>query len=376
MIKQFLQKIFKIISYGIFFKIYGRIEQSKDCNDDNRIKVEAVSIEKHPEYKYKVYKIKNGRLYTDRIHDTAVILDGKIIEGPSFQQRRHQNLHIYNSKISDNVVFKKGTPRKLRNLSGTVLSLLTGGGGNNNYWHWLFDVLPRLNLCSKVINLNKVDFFLLPNLLKKFQKETLDFLNIPEHKRLSSVKFRHIKTNELIVTDHPVVVSGDASEDLNNPPVWIIEWLKEKFLNQNLTTNKKKVKIYIDRDLKNSQQSDQRIIENEKEVKKFLLSHNFVTIQLHNMRFSEQVDLFNNAECIVGLHGAGFVNSVFSKPGTKVIELRSLTSGNAIQNISKKNNLNYIPIIVESKKIDQSNIPNQQGSYKMPINSLIKEIEN
>ena len=27
-----------------------------------------------------------------------------------------------------------------------VLSLLTGGGGNDNYWHWMFDVLPRIKL--------------------------------------------------------------------------------------------------------------------------------------------------------------------------------------------------------------------------------------
>ena len=34
----------------------------------------------------------DGRLYTDRIHDTAVLLDNKIIEGPSFQLRRAHDL--------------------------------------------------------------------------------------------------------------------------------------------------------------------------------------------------------------------------------------------------------------------------------------------
>ena len=29
-----------------------------------------------------------------------------------------------------------------------MLSLLTGGAGNNNYWHWLFDVLPRIELSN------------------------------------------------------------------------------------------------------------------------------------------------------------------------------------------------------------------------------------
>ena len=66
--------------------------------------------------------------------------------------------------------------RILRNLNGSVLSLLTGGAGNNNYWHWLFDVLPRFGLCSQLINLEKIDFFLLPSLLKKYQGESLDCL--------------------------------------------------------------------------------------------------------------------------------------------------------------------------------------------------------
>ena len=78
-------------------------------------------------------------------------------------------------------MLEKGTPRRLRNLNGIVLSLLTGGGGNENYFHWLYDVLPRIGICSKLVGLSEIDFFLLPNLSKKFQNETLDCLNIPKH---------------------------------------------------------------------------------------------------------------------------------------------------------------------------------------------------
>ena len=142
MIKKYLQKIFKKISYGVFLKIYGTIEDFIENDKDNRIKVKLVNIDK--EQNYKVYKISNGRLYTDRIHDTAAILDNKIIEGPSFQFRQVSNpidnskirnkinygrypntpKIIVNSKIRNNIVFSKGTPRKLRNLNGSVLSLL------------------------------------------------------------------------------------------------------------------------------------------------------------------------------------------------------------------------------------------------------------
>ena len=228
MIKKKLQKIFKNFFYGVFLKIYGKIEKSIDCSEDKRIEVKKVNIDK--DLTYRVYNISDGRLYTDRIHDTAVLIDNKIIEEPSFQFR-YEGPFIHNSNIQDNIVFKKGTPRKLKKLNGTVLSLLTGGAGNRHYWHWLFDVLPKLSLSSKTLDLNDVDYFLLPDYMQKFQIETLDCLNIPKHKRLSSEKFRHIKAQKLIVTDHPVVISGDATNAIMNMPYWISQWLRNKFIN-------------------------------------------------------------------------------------------------------------------------------------------------
>ena len=395
MIKKYLQKIFKKISYGVFFKIYGGIENSIENNKDNRIKVKLINIDQ--ELSYRVYIISNGRLYTDRIHDTAAILDNKIIEGPSFQFRQIANPKvnsklrndinygrypntpniIINSKIRNNIVFSKGTPRKLRNLNGSVLSLLTGGGGNNNYWHWLFDVLPRFGLCSRTINLNEIDYFLLPSLLKKFQGETLDCLNIPKHKRISSEKFRHIKAKELIMTDHPLVTSGNATKDNLNIHNWIILWLKNNFLNPDIKINQKiKKKIYIDRSDTKSNHLPQRLISNEDEIKKYLLKNDFIFVKLHETNFREQVNLFHNAECIVGLHGAGFVNVVFCKPGTKIIELRGLSTGDTIKNLSKKNDLNYSSIDVEAKETYEFDIPTQHGSIEIPISSLIKALEN
>ena len=372
--RKFLQKIFKIISYYLFSKVHGKIEKSITSDSDNRIKTEIIDIEKS--LKYKVYKISDGRLYTDRIHDTAIILDNKIIDGPSFQHRYYKDSQMYNSKVGDNIVFNKGTPRRLRKLNGSLLSLLTGGGGNDSYWHWLFDVLPRLCLCSKAVSLGEIDYFLLPNLLKKFQNETLDYLNIPKNKRLSSEKFRHIKTNELIVTDHPVVVTGNASVDNNNQPNWIAGWLRNNFVNPNIVTEEKeKKRIYIDRGGKIDQTTPRKIA-NEEEVKEALLKNNFIPAKLHELSFREQVNLFYNTKCVVGLHGAGFANLVFCKFGTKVIELRSPTSGDSIKNISKKNNLVYDPIIVEAKQIHKLNFPNQHGSHQIPISSLIKKLEN
>ena len=370
MIKKKLQKIFKNFFYEIFLKIYGKIEKSIDCSEDKRIKVKKVNIDK--DLTYRVYNISDGRLYTDRIHDTAVLIDNKIIEEPSFQFR-YEGPFIFNSNIKNNIVFTKGTPRKLRNLNGLVLSLLTGGGGNENYWHWLFDVLPRLNLCDQTVSLSEIDYFLLPDDVKKFQSETLDCLNIPKHKRLSSKKFRHIKAKELIITDHPVVITGNNTQDTHNIPAWIIQWTRSVFLKKNTAINKKsKNKIYIDRGEANNKSQFQRYISNEDEVKKYLLKKNFISVKLHEIKFKEQIDLFYNAECIVGLHGAGLSNVVFCKSGTRVIELKSTYAGPMYESLAKKNDLNYTSMTVEAKQSS----PNQQGHIHIPISSLNTILEN
>ena len=123
--------------------------------------------------------------------------------------------------------------------------------------------------------------------MKNFQNETLDLLNIPIDKRLSSEKYRHIMSKELIVTDHPVVVSGNSSLDIQNIPEWIMTWLKNKFVNKKLLKNKKK--FYIERDLQTSKKIPERAISNEKEVKSFLQNNGFTSVRLGEINFQKQV---------------------------------------------------------------------------------------
>ena len=109
-------------------------------------------------------------------------------------------------------------------------------------------------------------------------------------------------------------------------------------------------------------------MKNEDEIKKYLLKNNFISVKLHEIKFTDQVDLFHNAECIVGLHGGGFANLAFCRPGTKVVELRSIDAGTPIENLAKKNDLNYCSISVETEQKSS----NQQGQIKVPISDLNK----
>ena len=76
------------------------------------------------------------------------------------------------------------------------------------------------------------------------------------------------------------------------------------------------------------------------------------------------------------MHGGGFGNIVFCKPGTKIIELKSLTAGDVIKNVAQKNKLNYDSIEAESKEQHKFDFPTQQGSIYIPLNRLTKILES
>jgi capsular polysaccharide biosynthesis protein len=177
----------------------------------------------------------------------------------------------------------------------------------------------------------------------------------------------------MIVTEHPYLITNDGSNDIQNIPIWIFEWLKKKYIKSDLIQNTSlPKKIYIDRSDSSSNTRNLRLIINESEVKSFLIDNGFKSIALGNLHFKEQVELFNNAEFIIGLHGGGFSNLSFCKKNTKVLELKNTTDEKVIENLALNNDLIYKSIKSEAVKFKFA----QFGHINVSINSLKKEIDN
>ncbi len=357
--KKKLQTYFKSATYKIFKIIYGEVKGKISHKDSEDINLRKVQIGNSY---YDVYICDNCSFYTDRLHDSAVVKNNKIVEGPSFQLRNNINVDCL-----ENSVIQIGTPKIRKQFKGTVLSLLTGGGGNANYWHWLFDVLPRLKILKDSnLNLKEINYFLFPYLKKKFQKETLELLKIDKKQCLSSKSYRHISANKIIVTSHPYNLLNDPEVDSLNIPNWLSDFLRDSFLKkclENTKIKKFKKKIYINR----KDGTSLRYLINETEVENYLDKEGFASLKLSDYSFSDQVAIFYNADQIVGLHGAGFANTIFCKEGTKIIEMRSKTTGDVIKNLVLRNNLKYNDITVEPKSI---NFNNQAGDILINIEEL------
>ena len=76
------------------------------------------------------------------------------------------------------------------------------------------------------------------------------------------------------------------------------------------------------------------------QVWEFLKKKGFTKIKLTEINFKNQIGLFNSANTIIGAHGAGLSNMIFSNPNTNIIELQPKNFLNEFfTRVSKINNL-------------------------------------
>lgn len=254
-----------------------------------------------------VVSIPNGRLYADAFNTVAIVTpDNMLLEDVSLELRGKQEIMPFVSHI-----FKIKYFTRPQRFTGTVFTFLTGGGGIDNYFHWLFDVLPRYGLL-KASGLHKdVNWYLVPNYHFPYQRDTLSLLGIDKQQIIDGTKCMHLQADNLIASS-PHRNAGQMEK-------WACDFLRESFIPKvNGGSNESDQFIYISRN-----DSKSRNVINEPDLIKLLEAYGCKTVSLAGMSFVEQVRLFNSARVIVSPHGAGLANLVFCEPGIKVIEIFS-----------------------------------------------------
>jgi len=206
-------------------------------------------------------------------------------------------------------IFEQESILPAEKIAGKVV-LLSGLAGHV-YYHWMFDILPRLEILRRSeIKFKEIDWFVVNSLSKPFQRETLNLLGIPESKIIESDRHSHIQADELVVPSFPGY--------LDWVPEGTVRFLRQTFLPQVHLSQTNNSKIYVSR-----AQAKNRKLVNEAEVNQLLTASGFMTVFLEELSLLEQVAMFANAEVIVAPHGSGLTNLVFCSPGTKVVELFS-----------------------------------------------------
>ncbi len=236
-----------------------------------------------------VARVRNGRVLG---HYAAVITEDDTLLfdlSPYYGVRR----------ASQHPVFLRVRLPEVRSVAGSVGVLNTRG--TDNYYHWLTDVLPRLELLRRA---GAEPEAYLVDRSTRFQREMLDHLGITADRCLASP---HLRADELIVPSLP-----DAN--LKTPP-WIVPWLRAQFLPDDIGAPHRR--LFVGR----GRHKHTRRLENEAELLHALGPLGFEAIDPGAMAPADQVRWFAEAECVVGVHGAGLTNLAFAPPGAGVVEL-------------------------------------------------------
>ncbi|MGH7884442.1 MAG: glycosyltransferase family 61 protein, partial [Thermodesulfobacteriota bacterium] len=189
---------------------------------------------------------------------------------------------------------------KPKKLVGKVA--LLSSNAHQRYYHWMFDILPRINLLQRS-NIN-VDAYIINNSLN-FQKESLKIIGLPQDKIINPNQNSHFIIEELIVPSLPGASNIVTKESC--------DFLRKTFIK---SSYKSSLNLYLSR-----KDAATRRIVNEDETISLLEKYDFKIITLDNLTVEEQVDIFSRAKIIVGPHGAGFSNIVFCNSGADIIEL-------------------------------------------------------
>jgi hypothetical protein len=170
------------------------------------------------------------------------------------------------------------------------------------YFHWLFDVLPRMSLldgagtCPAAVYLDQS---------QAFQRETWQMLR-PPCETIDAAAEPRIHATTLTV---PTAVSTSGV-----PPAWVCKWLRERF--RVPATDAPRVRIYVSR----AGVARGRVV-NEARLEPLLDHYGFTSVRTESMSVAEQIRLFSSAEAVAGAHGAGLSNAVFAPADCKVVEL-------------------------------------------------------
>ena len=192
----------------------------------------------------------------------------------------------------------------VEDFRGTLLNL-TSCGTSNNYYHFLFDVLPRFGIFEESLPGHPIDAVLAPH-ATRYQQELLALAGI-EQQRIQPRKDRALRADHLLVPSTP-------NKHLA-APLWITQWLRTRLPPSPRESLPRR--LYLTRgDTPNTRRYVQ-----EAELWPSLERRGFVRLDAGSLSVQDQIDMFSSAEVVVAPHGAALTNLVFCRQGVRVLEM-------------------------------------------------------
>ena len=237
---------------------------------------------------------------------------------------------------------------------------------SKSYFHWIMEYLPNLQYWFEYTMRTGIKpKIIIDSSAPSFQREYLELLGINSD-HIIEWKTKKMKVKNLIIPSSNFTRMGN---DLDHRSWYLYhktgsDWLKQKLLHINYNP---KMRIYI------SRADSDRIVVNESELVALLKSFGIEKVVLSDYSVNEQIALFQNAELVVGAHGAGLVNLIFAE-NCKVLELfpkeRSLDFAHVFYQISSLYQHEHILVGSESDAV--GNIQADLTIVNRTLNTMMK----
>ena len=243
-------------------------------------------------------------------------------------------------------------------------------GGHNNHFHWILNWLPRLFVAKAFQDmfgsLDKVKVCVHQGISKNYiesleklgiKQEQLIFTNINYRTTENFYFFRKLYVPTFFQTDSFSHFIRDS----------YLSFSAQGSLLKNDTSLPKLV--YISR--QKEKRKRRRVVNND-ELEKCLKRYGFETIFGEDLSFEEQMNLFYNADLVLGPHGAGLANIVFCRPQTKVLVFE-YSHGSMFDGLAKSCQLDPTIMITE-QHIDEA-YEKENPQFESRLRDFIVDIE-
>lgn len=218
----------------------------------------------------------------------------------------------------------------LSSISSTIQTgLFITDEFSNGFFHWICDVLPRLEaLCSLAPEELRTRTILVPWMASfSYTKDTF--------KPYGRIGIRCLLEREQIRCEDLLVIPAVAPTGNYRPH--LMQAIRARF-RAFFESGAASRRIFISRT-----DAPKRRISNEEALVPVLERFGFERIVLEDLSFAEQVRLIGSAEVLAGSHGAGLANMCWMESGTKVLELRRRgdAENNCYYSLASALNLKY-----------------------------------
>lgn len=196
-------------------------------------------------------------------------------------------------------------PRPERRLPGPHVAVL--GLGMRHYYHWGHDIITSLRGVADRLPAGTT--LVAPADLRPFQIDMLGLTGLQDLPR------REIPAGACWELERLLVVTPRLKTQIDTPEP--LRWFREQAMRRYaVEVGRPTRRLYLSR----RDDWHWRTV-NEPEVETFLASLGFESVQPARLDFRGQIELFRDAELIVGT-GAGLFNMAFAPPGAKVLQLQ------------------------------------------------------